>query len=103
MNNNKVEISPDAKAILFEWIELIETDRGADVANELIDAYEKVIILLENNYEVGTGNLKDLPKKYRALLLWKHLWIIYQTSENQGIVKIEYIIDDRQNYKLFVR
>lgn len=103
MKNNKVEISPDAKAILFEWIELIETDRGADVANELIDAYEKVIILLENNPEVGTGNLKDLPKKYRALLLWKHLWIIYQMSENQGIVKIEYIIDDRQNYKLFDR
>ena len=103
MKNNKVEISPDAKAILFEWIDLIETDRGADVANELIDAYEKVIILLENNPEVGTGNLKDLPKKYRALLLWKHLWIIYQMSENHGIVKIEYIIDDRQNYKLFVR
>ncbi len=34
---------------------------------------------------------------------WAHLWLVYQIKEEDKCVKIEYIIDDRQNYGFFLR
>ena len=39
---------------------------------------------------------------YRPSHLWKHYWLIYQIYEKEQFVKIDYVIDDRQNYIRFI-
>lgn len=99
----QVDISPDARELLCYWVDKCNEDNGYAVASELLDAFENVIKTLEMIPESGTGALKYIPEKYRAICLWKHLWLIYQIWYRDGIVKIEYLIDDRQNYKVFVK
>ncbi|WP_029318906.1 type II toxin-antitoxin system RelE/ParE family toxin [Butyrivibrio sp. AE3004] len=98
-----VELSPEAKDILFMWVDTCEADNGPDVANDLIDSFEFMLDTLENNPEAGSGRLEDLPKKYRAYHIWRHLWAVYQTYYESNVIKVEYIIDDRQDYKRFVK
>lgn len=98
-----VDISPEARDILFMWVDTCEKDNGPDVANDLIDNYEAMINTLEDNPEAGTGRLEDLPKKYRAYHIWRHLWAVYQIYYDSNVIKVEYIFDDRQDYKRFVK
>lgn len=102
MNNYQIDISPEAKQILIEWVDLCEANQNHEAALSLIDAYENLLSTLEKQPKAGTGNLQDIPSKYRAILLWKHLWAIYQIQEKHQKIIIEYIIDDRQDYRLFV-
>lgn len=104
MNNLfQVDISPDAKELLSYWVDKCNEDHGYAVASELLDAFEQVISTLEAIPEAGTGSLPYIPQKYKAIHLWKHLWLIYQIWYKNKIVKIEYLIDDRQNYRIFVK
>lgn len=52
---------------------------------------------------LGCARLKYVPSKYRVINFWAHLWLVYQIKEEDKCVKIEYIIDDRQNYGFFLR
>ena len=50
----------------------------------------------------GFEKMKYIPAKYKVMHIWKHYWMIFQIYEEEKAVKIEYIIDDRQNYGTFV-
>ena len=97
----QVDISPDGKQEFYKY--LLGTEQfGHDTVIKLLDSYDNCIELLENNPYYGENDLPYLPKKYRAVQLYKHYWMIFQIYENKKCVKIEYIIDDRQNYISFV-
>ncbi|MBR5368074.1 MAG: type II toxin-antitoxin system RelE/ParE family toxin [Lachnospiraceae bacterium] len=103
MDKYTIDISPEATEILISWVDKCEEDNGINVANDLIDSYEAMLDTLEQDPEAGTGRLEDLPRKYRAYHIWRHLWAVYQIYYNVQTVKLEYIIDDRQDYKRFVK
>ena len=52
---------------------------------------------------IGCARLKYVPAKYRVLNFWPHLWFVFQLKEAENCVKIDYIIDDRQNYGPFLK
>lgn len=99
----KADISPMAEEVLQQYIMSSLQEYGEDTANKIVDAYEQNLSLLENNPLVGCGRLEYIPRKYRVFPLWKHLWFVFQIYEETKVIKIEYIIDDRQNYGEFLR
>ncbi len=103
MDKFTIDISPEATEILISWVDKCEEDNGVNVANDLIDSYESMLDTLEKDPEAGTGRFEDLPRKYRAYHIWRHLWAVYQIYHEALKIKLEYIIDDRQNYKKFVK
>ncbi len=98
-----VDISPEAREILIKWVNTCEEDNGIEVADDLLNSFDSLLDTLETNPEAGTGRLEGLPRKYRAHHLWRHLWAVYQIYYESEAIKLEYIIDDRQDYKRFVR
>lgn len=94
----RVEISPAAKVILEDYTDRCYADNGLNCAMRLLDSYDEKISYLEVQPMIGCGRLKYIPAKYRVLNFWPHLWFVFQIFENEKYVKIEYIIDDRQNY-----
>lgn len=99
----RVDISPDAKQILSTYVDLCMEDNGEECALRLLDAYEEGVGYLERTPGSGCGRLEYIPSKYRVWRFWPHLWFVYQIIEREQVVKIEYIIDERQNYGIFVR
>lgn len=97
----QVDISPSGKEELWNYVQGAQ-EFGDSVVLELLEAYDNRISLLEVSPRAGTDHLPYLPEKYRALHLWKHYWLIFQIYENKKTVKIEYVVDDRQNYVSFV-
>lgn len=97
-----VEVSPAAEEIFYENFARGLEEFGEAVARELLDSYDNNISFLEFNPLVGCKRFRYIPKKYMVFLLWKHLWFVFQIYEDEKIVKIEYIIDDRQNYGSFI-
>ena len=102
MTKYTIDISPEAKEILMMWVNTVEADHGVEAADKLLDGFEALLDVLEKDPEAGTGRLEDLPRKYRAHHIWKHLWAVYQIYYDTQTIKLEYIIDDRQDYKRFV-
>ncbi len=99
----QVDISPDAKTVLNYYVELCLRDNGEDCALRLLDSYDQGISYLEETPEIGCARLAYIPRKYRVLNFWPHLWLVFQIYTKESTVKIEYIIDDRQNYGAFIR
>lgn len=97
-----VEVSPMAEEVLRNLVAWCLNDNGPDCANSLLDAYDHNISLLEEQPLIGCSRLRYVPDKYKVFHLWKHLWFVFQIYENEKIVKIDYIIDDRQNYGEFL-
>ncbi len=95
-----VKISPAAKAVLEEYTQQCARDNGVECALRLLDAYDKTVALLEMTPYIGCARLRYVPEKYRVTKFWAHLWFVFQLYENE--VKIDYIIDDRQNYGEFL-
>lgn len=98
----QVDISPAGKEELWNYVEGAR-EFGDETVLELLTCFDSRVDFLEENPKGGTDRLPFLLEKYRALHLWKHYWIIYQIYEVDKIVKIEYVIDDRQNYISFIR
>lgn len=98
----KVDISPSANHVLNMYVEYCARDNGTECALRLLDAYDEKVSLLEMQPKIGCARLKYIPDKYRVINFWPHLWFVFQIYENSQEVKIEYIIDDRQNYGSFV-
>lgn len=99
----KVDVSPAAKSVLEEYVFLCAEDNGTECALRLLDAFDCRVSALESAPWIGCARLKYVPAKYRVILLWEHLWLVYQIRESENCVKIEYIIDDRQNYGSFLK
>lgn len=97
-----VEVSPAAEEVFYEYFARCLEEFGDITARELLDSYDKNIELLEFNPLIGCKRLRYIPKKYMVFPLWKHLWFVFQIYEEEKIVKIEYIIDERQNYGSFI-
>lgn len=98
-----VDISPAAKNILQMYAEFCARDNGTDCALRLLDSYDEEVSYLEQQPKIGCARLRYIPDKYRVLNFWPHLWFVFQIYEEEQTVKIEYIIDDRQNYGPFLR
>ena len=99
----RVDISPAAISILEEYTHRCAADNGVDCAFHLLDAYDEKISWLETTPLMGCSRLKYIPSKYRVLNFCPHLWLVFQIQEREQCVKIEYIIDDRQNYGAFLK
>ena len=97
-----VVISPAANSILKEYVFRCARDNGEDCALRLLDSYDKAISLLEMTPFIGCARLRYIPSKYRVKNFWPHLWFVFQINESKKIIKIDYIIDDRQNYGEFL-
>lgn len=97
-----VDISPAANSILKEYVFRCARDNGEDCALRLLDSYDKAISLLEMTPFIGCARLRYIPSKYRVTNFWPHLWFVFQINENKKNIKIDYIIDDRQNYGEFL-
>lgn len=99
----KIDVSPAANSILQEYTFRCARDNGEDCALRLLDAFDEKITFLENTPQIGCARLRYVPAKYRVLNFWPHLWFVFQIKEEESCVKIDYIIDDRQNYGDFLR
>lgn len=97
-----VDISPAANSILKEYVFRCARDNGEDCALRLLDSYDKAISLLEMTPFIGCARLRYIPSKYRVTNFWPHLWFVFQINEIKKNIKIDYIIDDRQNYGEFL-
>lgn len=98
----RVDISPAEKIILEMYVGFCARDNGTDCALRLLDSYDEKITYLELQPKIGCARLRYIPDKYRVLNFWPHLWFVFQIYEAEQTVKIELIIDDRQNYGLFL-
>lgn len=94
----KVEISPNANAVLKEYVFRCARDQGEACALHLLDSFDEKINYLEEAPFIGCGRLQYIPPKYRVLNFWPHLWFVYQIKEQAELVTLDFIIDDRQNY-----
>lgn len=99
----KVDISPAANAVLEDYTFRCARDNEEECAFRLLDAYDDKISNLETAPFVGCARLRYVPSKYRVLNFWPHLCFVLQVKEEEKCVKIEYIIDDRQNYGAFLK
>lgn len=99
----KVDVSPVANEVLAEYTFRCAEENGEECALCLLDAFDDKVGYLENTPLIGCARLKYIPPKYRVITFWPHLWLALQVKEEEKCVKIEYIIDDRQNYGLFLR
>lgn len=98
----KVDISPATNEVLREYVFRCTKDNGEECALSLLDAFDDKVGYLENTPLIGGARLRYIPSKYRVITFWPHLWLVFQVKEEK-CVKIEYIIDDRQNYGSFLR
>lgn len=103
MQKYSIDISQAAVSVLQDYIDLCCADNGVDCGLRLLDAYDNVIQLLEIQPYMGCVRLRYIPDKYRVVNFWPHLWFVFQVKEPAHCVKLEYIIDDRQNYGAFIK
>ena len=99
----KVDISPAANAVLEDYSLRCASDNGVECALRLLDAFDEKLGHLETTPMIGCARLKYIPSKYRVITFWPHLWLVFQVKEEDKCVKIEHIIDDRQNYGAFLK
>lgn len=99
----RVDISPAARDVLNDYVEHCYADNGEDCAMRLLDSYDEKISFLETQPLMGCQRLRYIPDKYRVITFWPHLWFVFQIKHDENCIKIEYIIDDRQNYGTFLR
>lgn len=99
----KVDVSPTANSVLEEYSFRCAKDNGVECALRFLDAFDDKVAYLEATPLIGCARLKYIPSKYRVITFWPHLWLVFQIKEEDNCVKIEYIIDDRQNYGSFLR
>lgn len=98
----KVDVSPAANAVLEDYVGRCYADNGLECAMRLLDSYDEKIAYLETQPLIGCARLKYIPSRYRVLKFWPHLWFVFQIKEYENCVKIDYVIDDRQNYGSFL-
>ena len=88
---------------LFDVIQYIADDAGANIANKYLDKLEAAVMNLADFPYSGTVPRYSILKKqgYRVLIVERHL-IFYKVDEEKQTVMIHAVVDGRQEYKNLV-
>lgn len=88
---------------LFDVIQYIADDAGANIANKYLDKLEAAVMNLADFPYSGTVPRYSILKKqgYRVLIVERHL-IFYKVDEEKQTVMIHAVVDGRQEYRNLV-
>jgi len=93
-----------ADALIRNIVLYIAENFGNEIALNKLDDLEKSILKLEENPYIGTDPRYTVLKRqgYKVLILEKEL-VFYKTDENQNVVTVYAVIDQRQDYLSIIR
>ena len=85
---------------LFDVIQYIAADAGANIALQYLDKLETAVMNLADFPYSGTVPRYSILKKqgYRVLIVERHL-IFYKVDEEKQTVMIHAVVDGRQEYR----
>ena len=88
---------------LFDVIQYIAADAGANIALQYLDKLETAVMNLADFPYSGTVPRYSILKKqgYRVLIVERHL-IFYKVDEEKQTVMIHAVVDGRQEYRNLV-
>ena len=88
---------------LFDVIQYIADDAGANIAYKYLDKLEAAVMNLADFPYSGTVPRYSILKKqgYRVLIVERHL-IFYKVDEEKQTVMIHAVVDGRQEYRNLV-
>ena len=88
---------------LFDVIQYIADNAGANIALQYLDKLEAAVMNLADFPYSGTVPRYSILKKqgYRVLIVERHL-IFYKVDEEKQTVMIHAVVDGRQEYKNLV-
>ena len=88
---------------LFDVIQYIADDAGANIAYKYLDKLEAAVMNLADFPYSGTVPRYSILKKqgYRVLMVERHL-IFYKVDEEKQTVMTHAIVDDRKEYRNLV-
>ena len=100
----KVLRTDTADAMIRNIVLYIAENFGNEIALNKLDDLEKSILKLEENPYIGTDPRYTVLKRqgYKVLILEKEL-VFYKTDENQNVVTVYAVIDQRQDYLSIIR
>jgi len=93
-----------ADALIRNIVLYIAENFGNEIALNKLDDLEKSILKLEENPYIGTEPRYTVLKRqgYKVLILEKDL-VFYKTDENQKVVTVYAVVDQRQDYLSIIR
>ena len=93
-----------ADALIHKIILDIAEKFGADVAIDKLDELENQIMLLADNPYMGTEPRYMILRRqgYKVLVTEKNL-VFYKINENQKVVTVYAVLDQRQDYLNIIR
>ncbi len=93
-----------ADALIRNIVLYIAENFGNEIALNKLDDLEKSILKLEENPYIGTEPRYTVLKRqgYKVLILEKEL-VFYKTDENQKVVTVYAVVDQRQDYLSIIR
>ena len=93
-----------ADALIRNIVLYIAENFGNEIALNKLDDLEKSILKLEDNPYIGTEPRYTVLKRqgYKVLILEKDL-VFYKTDENQNVVTVYAVVDQRQDYLSIIR
>ena len=88
---------------LFDVIQYIAADAGANIALQYLDKLETAVMNLADFPYSGTVPRYAILKKqgYRVLIVERHL-VFYKVDEEKQTVMIHAVVDGRQEYRNLV-
>ena len=92
----KVLRTDTADALIRNIVLYIAENFGNEIALKKLDDLEKSILKLEDNPYIGT------EPRYTVLILEKDL-VFYKIDENQKVVTVYAVVDQRQDYLGIIR
>ena len=100
----KVYRTDTADALIRNIVLYVAENFGNEIALNKLDDLEKSILKLEENPYIGTDPRYTVLKRqgYKVLILEKEL-VFYKTDENQNVVTVYAVIDQRQDYLSIIR
>ena len=93
-----------ADALIRNIVLYIAENFGNEIALNKLDDLEKSILKLEENPYIGTDPRYTVLKRqgYKVLILEKDL-VFYKIDENQKVVTVYAVVDQRQDYLNIIR
>ena len=100
----KVLRTDTADALIRNIVLYIAENFGNEIALNKLDDLEKSILKLEDNPYIGTEPRYTVLKRqgYKVLILEKEL-VFYKIDENQKLVTVYAVVDQRQDYLSIIR
>lgn len=104
MDNYTVIRTDTADALIHKIILDIAEKFGAEVALEKLDELEEHIMLLGDNPYIGITPRYTILRRqgYKVLITEKNL-VFYKIDENQKVVTVYAVVDQRQDYLNIIR